>query len=100
MADPIGAAHSAFDALADDGTILLVEPMAGERPEDNFNPVGRVYSGASVLICTPNALSGGGAALGTLATDSALGNVFRTAGFTRFRRATETPFNRVFEVRK
>lgn len=100
MADPVGAARSAFENLTDDGTILLVEPMAGERPEDNLNPVGRVYSGASVLICTPNALAGGGEALGTLASDSTLANVFRSVGFTRFRRAAETPFNRVFEIRK
>lgn len=100
MADPVGAASSAFDSLMDDGTILLVEPMAGERPEENFNPVGRVFSGASVLICTPNALSGGGSALGTLASEESLAAVFRSVGFTRFRRAAETPFNRVFEIRK
>jgi SAM-dependent methyltransferase len=100
MADPVGAATSAYDTLAEDGTILLVEPMAGERPEENFNPVGRVYSGASVLVCTPNALAGGGSALGTLASEASLRRVFESVGFTRFRRAAETPFNRVFEIRK
>ncbi|MGE3270072.1 MAG: class I SAM-dependent methyltransferase [Chloroflexota bacterium] len=100
MADPVGAASSAHDTLADDGTILLVEPMAGERPEDNLNPVGRVYSGASALICTPNALAGGGSALGTLASAESLAQVFRSVGFTQFRQAAETPFNRVFEIRR
>jgi hypothetical protein len=80
--------------------VLTVEPAAGERPEDNFNPVGRVYSGFSVLVCTPNALASGGKALGTLATEKQLGEVFRAGGFTRFRKAAETPFNRVFEARR
>lgn len=100
MADPVGAATSAYDTLADDGTILLVEPMAGNSVVENLNPVGRVFSGASVLVCTPNALAGGGSALGTLATDDALRAVFESVGFTRFRRAAETPFNRVFEIRR
>ncbi len=102
MGDPHGAARRAYETLASDGTVLLVEPMAGARTEDNFNPVGRVFSAASALICTPNAVATGGAdrALGTVATDDTLGQVFRTAGFTRFRRATETPFNRIFEARK
>jgi SAM-dependent methyltransferase len=100
MADPVGAATSAYDTLADDGTIMLVEPMAGSSVAENLNPVGRVYSGASVLVCTPNALAGGGSALGTLASDAALQEVFTSAGFTRFRRAAETPFNRIFEIRR
>jgi hypothetical protein len=100
MADPVGAATSAYDTLADDGTIMLVEPMAGSSVAENLNPVGRVYSGASVLVCTPNALAGGGSALGTLASDAALQEVFTSVGFTRFRRAAETPFNRIFEIRR
>jgi SAM-dependent methyltransferase len=100
MADPVGAATSAYDTLAEDGTILLVEPMAGNSVAENLNPVGRVYSGASVLLCTPNALAGGGSALGTLATESALRDVFQAVGFTRFHRVAETPFNRVFEIRR
>jgi SAM-dependent methyltransferase len=100
MADPVGAATSAYDTLAEDGTILLVEPMAGERTEENFNLVGRVFSGASVLVCTPNALAGDGTALGTLASEASLRQVFESVGFTRFRRAAETPFNRVFEIRR
>jgi len=78
---------------------MAVEPMAGRKVDENFNPVGRVYSGASVLVCTPNAMATGGYALGTVATDEELNKVATKAGFTRFRRATETPFNRVFEIK-
>lgn len=100
MGDPIGAARHAHASLAEDGTVLIVEPMAGESVEQNFNPVGRVFSAASVLCCTANALATGGFALGTIATEAALREVMTTAGFTRFRRATETPFNRVFEAKR
>ncbi|HLI28354.1 MAG TPA: class I SAM-dependent methyltransferase [Chloroflexota bacterium] len=102
MGDAAGAARHAYEALAPDGTVLLVEPMAGTTVEKNFNPIGRIYAGASVLCCTPNAIATGDAAsaLGTIATDEALREVFAAAGFTRFRRACETPFNRIFEVRK
>lgn len=103
LGDPVGAARHADEALAPDGTLLLVEPMAGERVEDNLNPVGRIFSAASVLICTPNALASGAdaaTALGTIATDEQLRAALAAGGFNRFRRATETPFNRIFEVRK
>jgi len=99
MGDPVGAARHARAALKADGHALLVEPMAGERDDDNFNPVGRIYSAASVLVCTPNALATGGTALGTIATEQALRETLLAGGFTRFRRATETPFNRIFEAR-
>jgi SAM-dependent methyltransferase len=101
MGDPVEATRHAASSLAEDGSVLIVEPMAGENIEDNLNPVGRVYSGASVLACTPHALAeGGGAGLGTLATDSQLREVAGAGGLSRFRRATETPFNRVFEARR
>ena len=99
MGDPLDAVRHARAALKPDGHVLLVEPMAGERDEENFNPVGRVYSAASVLVCTPNALATGHTALGTIATERAEREVFAAGGFTRFRRATETPFNRIFEAR-
>jgi SAM-dependent methyltransferase len=99
MGNPVGALRHAAETLAPDGAILLVEPMAGERVEDNLNPVGRVYSGASVLTCTPNALASGGQALGTLATEAQLRAIAAEAGLSYFRRATETPFNRVFEMK-
>jgi SAM-dependent methyltransferase len=97
--DPVGAIQRAREAIAPDGNVLIVEPMAGETVEANLNPVGRVYSGASVLCCTPNAMASGQTALGTLATEAALREVVNKGGFTRFRRAAETPFNRVFEAR-
>jgi SAM-dependent methyltransferase len=100
MGDPVGAIRHAASTLTEDGTVLLVEPMAGELVEDNLNPVGRVYAGASVLICTPHAVAEGGAALGTIATEAALREVVTAGGLSRFRRATETPFNRVFEARR
>jgi SAM-dependent methyltransferase len=99
MGDPLGAARTARAALSPQGSVMLVEPMAGERIEDNFNPVGRLFSAASVLICTPHAISEGGKALGTIATDSELKAIFDAAGFGTFRRASESPTNRVFEAR-
>lgn len=100
MADPIGALRHAAQRLAPGGSVLLVEPMAGERTEDNLNPVGRVYAGCSVLVCTPNSLADGGLALGTVASEARLREVATAAGLSSFRRVTETPFNRIFEARR
>ncbi|MFD3003039.1 class I SAM-dependent methyltransferase [Pontibacter toksunensis] len=100
MGDPVGALKRAYQALAPDGVVMVVEPMAGRKTEENFNPVGRVYSGASVLCCTPNAIASGPYALGTVASDDALAEVATKAGFTSFKRVTETPFNRVFQGKK
>lgn len=99
MGDPANSIRHTRDALAPDGTVLLIEPAAGAHVEDNFNPVGQFYSGASVLVCTPNALATGSDALGTVATDEALGTVIRQGGLSRFRRVLETPLNRLFEAR-
>ncbi|WP_316816747.1 class I SAM-dependent methyltransferase [Pedobacter nyackensis] len=99
MGDPTGVLKHCKKMLRKDGVIMAVEPMAGRKTEENFNPVGRVYSGASVLCCTPNALATGGFALGTVAADEELEKVARNGGFKHFKRATETPFNRVFEIR-
>ncbi|MEP6774073.1 MAG: class I SAM-dependent methyltransferase [Chloroflexota bacterium] len=100
MGDPVGAIRHTTQALAQDGTVLIVEPMAAETVEGNINPVGRIFSAASVLICSPNAIATGDTVLGTIATEEALGDVVRRGGLSRFRRATETPFNRIFEARK
>lgn len=100
MGDPHGAMKRAFETLADDGSVLIVEPMAGNTVEENFNPVGRTFSGASTLCCTANSMALGGPALGAVASEAAIREVVESAGFTQFRRATETPFNRVFEARK
>ena len=100
MGDPVTAARHVRDALTPDGTWLLVEPRAGDRVEENLNPVGRFFYAASTMMCTPNALSqNGGDALGAQAGEARLREVVTAAGFTRFRRATETPFNLVLEVR-
>ena len=100
MGDPVGAATHIRQALDADGTWLIVEPFAGDTVEDNLNPVGRVYYGFSTFLCVPNALSQpGGYSLGAQAGQQAIADVVRQAGFTRFRRAAETPFNIVYEAR-
>jgi SAM-dependent methyltransferase len=100
MGDPASAARHIRQGLDADGTWLLVEPMAGESVDDNVNPVGRIFYSASTFICTPAAQSqDGGYALGAQVPEAALAQLVADAGFSRFRRATETPFNRVFEVR-
>jgi SAM-dependent methyltransferase len=101
MGDPVGAARHAHHALAPDGTVLLVEPFVGDRLEDNVNPFGRLFYAASTFVCTPNSLSQEvGLGLGAQAGEARLRQVFTEAGFARFRRATETPFNRILEARK
>jgi SAM-dependent methyltransferase len=100
MGDPVGAAARVRQALSPDGTWLIVEPMAGDRVEDNLNPVGRIFYSASTMICTPASRSQEvGLALGAQAGEARLREVVTEAGFTRFRRATETPFNLVLEAR-
>ncbi|TBR17672.1 class I SAM-dependent methyltransferase [bacterium] len=99
MSDPVGAARAVRKALAPDGTWMLVEPFAGDSPQQNHNPVGRVYYAASTLICVPVSLAHSGPALGAQAGEARLADVARQAGFTRFRRATQTPFNIVLEAR-
>ena len=100
MGDPVGAARHVRETLASDGTWLIVEPFAGERVEENLNPVGQVFYAASTLICTPASLSQEvGLALGAQASEAQLREVIQEGGFTRVRRAAETPFNRVFEAR-
>ncbi len=100
MGDPAGAAKRAFETLADEGSVMIVEPMAGNTVEENFNIIGRTFSAASTLCCTANSMALGGPALGAVASDDALRDTVMSGGFTEFRRATETPFNRVFEARR
>jgi len=100
MGDPAAAARHVREALAPDGTWMIVEPYAGDAVADNLNPVGRVFYNFSTYLCVPNALSQpGGSALGAQAGEAAIREVVTAAGFTRFRRAAETPFNLVFEAR-
>jgi len=100
MGNPTSAIKHCFETLSSDGSILIVEPMAGNSVEENFNPVGRTFSAASTLCCTANAIAQGGTALGAVASEEALKETVLAGGFTHFRRAAETPFNRVFEARK
>jgi len=100
MGDPVAAATHAAKALAPDGTVMLVEPFANDRVEDNISPVARMYYAASTTICCAHAISDGGhLVLGAQAGEARLAEVFHKAGFTRFRRAFETPFNLVLEAR-
>ena len=100
MGDPAGAARHVRTTLAADGTWMIVEPAAGDRVEDNLNPVGRAYYGFSTLLCTPASLSQEvGLALGAQAGEARIRDVVTAGGITRFRRAAETPFNIVFEAR-
>ena len=100
MGDPVGAARHVRETLKPDGTWMIVEPNAGDRVEENLNPIGRAYYGFSTLLCTPASLSQDvGLALGAQAGEARIGDVVTTGGFTSFRRATETPFNLVFEAR-
>jgi SAM-dependent methyltransferase len=100
MGDPVGAARHVRSTLKPDGTWMIVEPAAGDRVEDNLNPVGRAYYAFSTLLCTPASLSQEvGLALGAQAGEARIRDVVEAGGFTRFRRVAETPFNLVFEAR-
>jgi ubiquinone/menaquinone biosynthesis C-methylase UbiE len=100
MGDPVGAARRVREALAPDGTWLVVEPFASDALEDNLNPVARLFYSGSTFLCVPNALSQpGGQALGAQAGPSAIRRVAEEAGFTRFRQAAQTPFNVIYEIR-
>jgi ubiquinone/menaquinone biosynthesis C-methylase UbiE len=100
MGDPVGAAAHVRQSLAKDGTWMIVEPFANDQLKDNLNPVGRVYYSFSTLLCTPCSRSQEVAAcLGAQAGEKRIREVVTSAGFSRFRRATETPFNIVYEAR-
>lgn len=100
MGDPVGAARHARETLANSGTLMLVEPKAGDRLEDNLNPVGRIYYACSTSICVPSSLGQEvGAALGAQAGEKRLSKVLREGGFSQIRKAIETPFNMILEAR-
>ena len=100
MGDPMGAARRVRESLAPDGTWLLVEPYAPDDVTESFTPVGRLYYAGSLFLCVPNALSQpGGTALGAQAGEAAVRRLTEEAGFTRFRRVAQSPFNLVYEVR-
>ena len=100
MGRPVAAASRAARCLAKDGTVMLVEPFANDRVEDNINPVGRLYYAASTTLCCAHAISENGThVLGAQAGEEKLGHVFTQAGFRHFRQATKTPFNLILEAR-
>jgi SAM-dependent methyltransferase len=100
MGDPAGAAAHVRQSLKPDGTWMIVEPMAGDRLEDNLNPVGRLYYAGSTMVCVPTSLAQEvGAALGAQAGEARLREVITAGGFSNVRRATETPFNMILEAR-
>ena len=100
MGDPVGAAKKVRELLTSDGTWTIVEPAAGDHVEDNLNPVGRAYYGFSTRLCTPASLSQDvGLALGAQAGEARSRDVVESAGFTRFRRVADTPFNYVYGAR-
>jgi SAM-dependent methyltransferase len=100
MGDPVGASAHVLQTLAPDGTWMIVEPFAGDQLQDNLNPVGRVFYGASTMICTPASLDQEvGLALGAQAGEARLRDVVTQGGFGSLRRATETPFNLILEAR-
>jgi len=100
MGDPRGCARHMRRILKDDGVWMIVEPIAGDRPQDNLNPVGRLYYNASTMVCVPTSLDQEvGEGLGAQAGEAKLSEVIRDGGFTRVRRATDGPFNMVLEAR-
>ncbi len=100
MGNPAGAAKHVLETLKKkNGTWMLVEPFANDKVEDNFNPIGRVYYSASTMICVPSSLNENGPGLGAQAGESRIREMVISAGFSKFRRATQTPFNLVFEAK-
>jgi SAM-dependent methyltransferase len=99
MGDPVGAARHVYETLDKDGVWMIVEPFAGDKAEDNHNPVGRMFYAASTMICVPASLAYNGPALGAQAGEARLREVVKAGGFTRCRRATQTPFNMVLEAK-
>ena len=99
MADPEGAAAHALKTLKPDGTVMIVEPFANDKLEDNLNPIGRMMYAASTMICIPTSLSQNGPALGAQAGEAGISKVVKAGGFTHFRRANQTAFNIVYEAK-
>jgi len=99
MGDPAAVSKNVYRSLKPDGTWMIVEPFAGDRFEENLNPVGRLFYAASTSICVPASLAQEGIALGAQAGEKRLKELVVSGGFTRFRRATQTPFNLVLEAR-
>ena len=98
LGDPVGAASHALKSLNVDGTVMIVEPFANDKIEDNFNPLGRLFYAASAMACVPGSMACNGPALGAQAGETKIREVVMAGGFKQFRRATQTPFNIVYEA--
>ena len=99
MGDPSGAASHVLQTLKSGGTWMIVEPFANDKLEDNLNPIGRMYYAASSLVCVPASLSHNGPALGAQAGERRISKLVKAAGFKHFKRATQTPFNLIYEAK-
>jgi 2-polyprenyl-3-methyl-5-hydroxy-6-metoxy-1,4-benzoquinol methylase len=99
MGDPVGAMKFAKQSLKPDGICMIIEPMANDKVEDNLNLIGRTYYAASTLVCVPNSLADNGPALGAQAGEKKIKETVEAAGFTKFRRAAQTPFNTIYEAK-
>ena len=99
MGDPVGAASHALESLKPDGVVMIVEPFANDRLEDNLNPVGRLFYAASSMACVPSSLASNGPALGAQAGEAKIAQVVKAGGFRHFRRAAQTQFNLVYEAK-
>jgi hypothetical protein len=99
MGDPLAAMKFAKQSLKPDGTCMIIEPMANDKIEGNLNLIGRIYYAASTLVCVPNSLADNGPALGAQAGEKRIKEISEAAGFTKFRRATQTPFNIIYEAK-
>jgi len=99
MADPVSALKFAKQSLKSDGACMIIEPMANDNIEDNLNLVGKIYYSASSIICVPNSLADNGIALGAQAGEEKIKEIAKKAGFTKFRRSSQTPFNIVYEAK-
>jgi hypothetical protein len=99
MADPVGAAKHVHETLAQDGTWMIIEPFASDKVEENLNPVGRIFYGASTMICVGVSLAQDGPALGAQAGEARLRDIAKKGGFSMFRKATATPFNLILEAK-
>jgi SAM-dependent methyltransferase len=100
MPDPISALKRSFETLNEGGSVLIVEPMAGNSVEENCNPLGQMFSAVSTLCCLSNSLAQGGSGLGAIATETEIHDKVKSAGFAVFRRIGESPVHRVYEARK
>jgi SAM-dependent methyltransferase len=95
MGDPVGAASHALKSLKSDGTVMIVEPFANDKLEDNLNPLGRISYAVSTMVCVPASIAANGPALGTQAGEAKIAEIMRVAGFRQFKRTIQTPFDQI-----